>query len=304
MKFLITGGAGFVGSHLAKTLVAQGHEVKVYDTLDTGSIKNLASIRSPGKNKCVLVVQRAGRIIRERRIYDAVFHLGMPSSSPIYKKNPMCVAVVVKDAINILEYCRRYNVPLIYASTSSLYNGNQTPFDEEQDIYITDYYTEARYALERLAKLYSILHGVKSVGLRYFSVYGDGEESKGRYANLISQFLWDMRKNKAPVIYGDGEQTRDFIHVEDVVRANMEAFQYLQLGNSSDIFNVGTGCYHSLNQVVEKLNAALKKKIKPDYVKNTIPNYVARTHASMMKTGHVLGFKAEIKLDEGIRRLI
>ena len=191
-------------------------------------------------------------------------------------------------------------VVLVYASTSSLYNGNPLPFREDMPVFVTDYYTEARYYLERLSELYRNMHGVRSKGLRLFSVYGENEIPKGKYANIISQFIWCMLKGEVPVIYGDGSQTRDFIYVEDVVDAFLIS---MQLGKDG-IFNVGTGIETSFNQVFNMIGEVLGSELKPKYVPCPIKNYVYRTRADTTRAEAQLGFKAKTSLDEGIRRLV
>ncbi|MCW4021445.1 MAG: NAD-dependent epimerase/dehydratase family protein, partial [Candidatus Bathyarchaeota archaeon] len=233
--------------------------------------------------------------------FDAVFHLGIPSSSPMYKQNPKLVGEAINDMIEILEYAKETDCKVVYASSSSIYNGNEPPYSEDMPTYVTDYYTECRYAIERLAKLYNTLHGVKSVGMRFFSVYGPKEKYKGRYANIVSQFLWIMAKNEKPVIFGNGSQTRDFIHVSDVVEALILA---MEKDFECEIFNVGTGIAHSFNDVVDLLNKALGKNVKPIYEPNPIKNYVQYTLADTSKAESVLGFKAKILLEAGIKHIL
>lgn len=295
MRVIVTGGCGFIGSNLVERLVRDGHEVIVFDNLSTGSLKNIEGLDVKFFNE---PYERMMEIVQECEI---IFHLGMPSSSPMYKRNPSLVGKTINEAVIIFEYARKKNCKVVYASTSSIYNGNPLPYSEDMPIYVTDYYTECRYAIERLAKLYSILHGVKSTGLRLFSVYGPKEEHKGEYANIISQFLWKMGRDEPPIIYGDGTQTRDFIHVADVV----EAFLLAAEGNfDCEIFNVGTGVAHSFNEIIDMLNKVLGKNIKPIYKPNPIKNYVYHTLADTSKAEKVLGFKARISLEDGIRSLL
>jgi len=154
--------------------------------------------------------------------------------------------------------------------------------------------------MERLAKLYHELYGLQSVGLRYFSVYGPHEEAKKNYANLITQFLWAMKKGERPIIFGDGSQTRDFTFVDDIVEANILASKYKGFG----VFNAGTGKSASLNDVVKILNSKLKTNLEPEYKSNTIKNYVQHTLADTSKAKKELGFSAKVKLETGIERLI
>ena len=294
MKFIVTGGAGFIGSHLAEELIKKGCDVIVIDDLSLGVKENIPKEATFIKGSSSKVSEISGSI-------DGIFHLGMPSSSPMYKEDPYLVGKTINEAIAIFEYARKNQCKVVYASTSSIYNGNPIPYKEDMPVYVTDYYTECRYAIERLAKLYYDLYNVKSIGLRLFSVYGTREEHKGCYANVVSQFLWSIMKNERPIIYGDGNQTRDFIYVSDVVNA----FILAMFSNiDCDVFNAGTGKNYSFNEVINLLNKCLGKDIKPIYKPNPIKNYVYHTLADTTKAEKILGFKAKISLEEGIRNII
>jgi UDP-glucose 4-epimerase len=136
--------------------------------------------------------------------------------------------------------------------------------------------------------------------MRFFSVYGERERHKGRYANVITQFLWQMKRGEPPIIYGNGTQTRDYIYAEDVARCCILAMEK----KANGVFNVGTGKAYSFNQVIEILNRILGTDIRPIYVPNPIPNYVTHTLACTRKSERELGFKAKYSLEEGIKRLI
>jgi len=296
MSILVTGGAGFIGSHLVEALLADGEVVVVLDNMHTGNPDNLEGLQGSLKLIQAGCNDIAGMDLNPQRIY----HLGIPSSSPMYKADPYLVGEALNGFISVLELARRSQARLVYASSSSLYSGLTPPHREDMTIQVTDYYTEARLAMERMAELYHKLYGVKSAGMRFFSVYGPREESKKQYANMVSQFLWQMRRGEEPVIFGDGEQTRDFVYVQDVVAA-------LRLAMQSDhhcILNVGSGRSHSFNEVIEMINVQLMVKIKPKYIENPIKNYVRDTLAYTSKCKEMLGFKAKISLEEGIRRLL
>lgn len=297
MKMLVTGALGFIGSNLTERLVREGNEVVALDNLHTGSEDNAASF----KGKARIVKMDAGDMPKLNEEFDVIFHLGVYSSSPMYRKDPQLVAKALSQWISILEYVRSNpSCRLVYASSSSMYNGNKPPFAEDMAIKVTDYYTEARYAMERMAELYHDFYGLNSVGLRFFSVYGPHESAKKQYANLITQFMWQMKRNERPVILGDGTQSRDFTYVDDVVEAIILASRYGKYG----IFNVGTGKAASLNDVVSTLNRKLGTKITPAHKENSIKNYVAHTLADTKRAESMLGFRAKIGLDEGIGRLI
>ncbi|MEW6722656.1 MAG: NAD-dependent epimerase/dehydratase family protein [Candidatus Micrarchaeota archaeon] len=296
MKILVTGALGFIGSNITERLVREGHDVTALDNMHTGNESNIEAV----KGKVRVVRKNAGDVASMGEKFDAILHQGMYSSSPMYKQDPMLTSAVLGEWISILEYARKNDCMLVFASSSSLYNGNAPPHREDMEIRVTDFYTEGRYAIERIARLYSDLYSVKSVGLRYFSVYGPHEKFKGKYANLVTQFLWDIRAGRRPVILGDGSQTRDFVYVDDVVEANLLALRHGKHG----IFNVGTGTNATLNEVVAMLNERLGTDIMPEYAPNTIRNYVAHTKADTSKAEALLGFRAKTALPEGISRLI
>jgi UDP-glucose 4-epimerase len=296
MKYVVTGGAGFIGSHLVERLVQGNHKVQVIDNMISGNINNLVS-----------VLQKIDYAPNFETLsdsgFDGIFHLGFPSSSPMYRQNPGLVADVSRDMIKILEYSAKEDIPIIYATTSSIYNGNPTPWREDHPIHVTDYYTEARYAAERLAKLYHNLKEVNSIGLRLFSVYGENERYKGKYANLVSQFIWAMMKDERPEIYFDGEQRRDFIYQSDVVECFIKAMKIASQNPICDIINAGTGKSHSLNQLVQKINEALDKNIEPIYKKVDIKNYIQETRADTEKMKKMIG-GPKVDLSKGITRVM
>lgn len=295
MKVLVTGGAGFIGSNLVKDLLAQGHNVTILDNLSTGSKENLENgvqfIHGSCKDIDVLVPTNI----------EAIYHIGIPSSSPIYKENPHITGEAIAEFIKVLEFQKNNEIDkTVYASSSSVYNGIDLPHSEEKEVKILDYYTEARLAMERLSKLYHDLHDVNSIGMRFFSVYGPNEQAKKNYANCLTQFLWKIQEDQTPVIYGDGSQTRDFTYVGDITKACQLA---MDSNIECDVFNAGTGQAHSFNQVVEKLNATLGKDVKPEYIENPLKNYVGHTLADTTKATKKLGFKARHELDKTLPKM-
>ena len=288
--YIVTGGCGFIGSHLVEELVERGNKVVVIDNLHTGSAENIKHLLDNVK----LIKGDASVITEVSDIVEGVFHLGIYSSSPMYKKDPSLVSKVVENMIKILEFCKKRRCKLVYASTSSIYNGNPIPWHEDMTIRVTDYYTEARYYCERLARLYEELHGVKSVGLRLFSIYGEREEFKGKYANVFTQMIWAKLRGEKFIIYGDGTQTRDLVYVKDAV----EAFILAMEKDVTGIFNVGSGKAYSFNEMAKMIGVSVQ------YVENPIKNYVYHTLADTRRARKLLGFETRVSIREGLEKCL
>lgn len=214
---------------------------------------------------------------------DIIFHFGNKSSAPMFKEDLIAWEETIKGFIEVCKFARKNNARLVFASSSSI-SGPLT------------LYTSSRLIMERIAHTLNLNYAA----LRYYSVYGPNEKHKGQYANCLTQFLWDMKKGKSPIIYGDGTQTRDFIHVKDIVRANVFAMN----AKSCGIFNIGTGREISFNKIVDLLNNALGTDIKPIYIPNPIKKYVEHTHCDIRHAKSILDFEAKIDLEEGIKKQV
>jgi UDP-glucose 4-epimerase len=262
---------------------------------------------------------------------DYIFHQAALSSSPMFLDDPRTgIDTNVMGFMNVMESAKRNKVKkVIYASSSSIYNGLPRPYKESVNVTPKTFYESSFYCREVIAQTYNLEYGIESIGLRYFSVYGPNERHKGRFANNISQFIWDMaEKQKSPIIYGDGTQTRDFTFVDDVVRANILAMgkQNNRLaGEGSDndndnakehwrknildsgfgVYNIGTGIQTSFNSVVEIINNLLGTDIRPTYTKNPINNYVQHTLADISLARLELGYEPKWRnVEEGIKQLL
>jgi len=296
MRAIVTGAAGFIGSNLVERLLKDGYTVDAVDNMHTGSEDNL---RNANVKLHKATAGEIGNLGLEKP--EVIFHQGVYSSTPMYMKNHMLTHKIIEDFMHILEYSRKNDIKnIVYASTSSIYNGLKPPHSEDMTPLIKDFYTEGRYAMERIGELYHKLYGLQISGMRYFSVYGPHERSKKNYANLISQFLWSMSKDEKPVVYGDGSQTRDFTYVEDIVNGNVLAYT----SNANGIFNLGTGKCITINEMIGILNKKLGKNLEIEYVGNPIKNYVQYTLASTEKSKKEIGFEAKVSLEEGIEKLI
>jgi len=300
-KILVTGGAGFIGSTLTAMLVKNGDEVVVADDLSLGREYELADV----SDKITLIKgDLIDPLVAEKAVegVEQIYHLAAASSAPMYEPDPThATHATLTSFVNILEAARKKGIKnLVYASSSSVYGKNQVPHSEDQHVAPVSFYTAAKLSTEHYAEAYCRTHGMRIAAMRFFSVYGTRERHKGKYANVVTQFLWDMKKNISPVIYGDGEQTRDYVFAEDVARCCTLAMEAKVHGP----FNVGTGVAHSFNETVDLLNKALGTSVEAKRIPNPISKtYVAHTLADTRKSSDILGFEAKYSFEDGIKAI-
>ena len=304
-KVLVTGGAGFIGSNIVEGLLEAGFEVVAVDNLFLGvkdywsEFEERFGDRFSGVVGDVRDYKLLGRVASD---VDFVVHMAAASSLPMFVPDPReGVEVNILGFLNVLELARRHdNVDkVIYASTSSIYGAFVPPHREDLPVFPRMFYEYSMYAREHAARIYNDLYGVKAFGLRFFSIYGPREQHKGKFANIVTQFLWLMRKGERPVIFGDGSQTRDFTFVKDVVEVVKRIIDNDKL--ELEVFNVGTGVETTFNEVVSLLNDVLGTSIEPIYKENPIKNYVYRTQADTRKIVKLLGYKPSTPLSEGLK---
>jgi len=237
---------------------------------------------------------------------DVLYHLAALSSYAMHEADPTTGARVnVEGFINAVEQARQDGCEtVVYASTSSIYGSRTDPSPEDMPVAVDTGYEASKLARERYGEYFSNHHGMSMAGLRFFSVYqgyGGAEAHKGEYANVIAQFADDVANGRNPELYGDGEQTRDFTHVDDIVRGLRLAADHELDG----IYNLGTGVSYSFNTVVDLINDELDSDVEPAYVENPIPEsvYVHDTCADPSKMRAATGWEPEIGFREGIRRV-
>ena len=296
-RVLVTGGAGFIGSNLANQLV-QSNEVIVVDDGYLGTPENLSD-DVDFYDKSVLDTKLPTDV-------DVVFHLAALSSYAMHESEPCKGARInVEGFVNTVEQAKNNGCEtVVYASTSSIYGSRTEPSPETIPVTVNTGYEASKLARERYAEYFSNHYSLTLAGMRLFSVYqgyGGTEEHKGEYANVISQFADDIAHGRRPTVYGDGSQTRDFTHVDDIVRGLVRAAE----AQLDGIYNVGTGNSHSFNRVVELLNHELGQAIEPKYVENPIPEsvYVHDTCADISKLRTETGWEPTIELKDGISEL-
>jgi len=296
-RILVTGGAGFIGSNLANHL-AKNNEVVALDDYYLGTPENLTNDVELSE-KSVLDDELPTDV-------DIVFHLAALSSYAMHEEDPNRGARVnvegfantVTQAIN--DGCET----VVYASTSSIYGSQTQPSPEEMDVTVNTGYEASKMARESYAEYFENHYGLAMAGMRFFSVYqgyGGAEEHKGQYANVIAQFADDIANGESPVLYGDGTQTRDFTHIDDIVQGLELAAEH----RISGIYNLGTGESYDFNTVVDRLNEILGTDVQPSYVDNPIPEsvYVHDTCADYSKMYEATGWEPDIPFDEGLREV-
>ncbi|GAB3681582.1 SDR family oxidoreductase [Salinarchaeum chitinilyticum] len=298
-RVLVTGGAGFIGSNLANRL-AVDNEVIALDDCYLGTPDNLTDA----------VDFREQSVLDDdlpTEDLDVVFHIAALSSYKMHEENPTQGARVnVEGFVNTVEQARDDGCDtVVYASTSSIYGDRTEPSPEDMPVEVNTGYEASKLARERYAEYFSNHYGLSMAGMRFFSVYqgmAEGAEGhKGEYANLIAQFAEDVANGRPPEIWGDGTQTRDFTHVDDIVDGLVLAAEHELDG----IYNLGTGEQYSFDELVALLNEELGTDVEPVYEDNPIPEdvYVHDTMADASKMRAATGWEPEISFEEGVRRV-
>jgi len=260
VKFVITGGAGFIGSHIAKHLVEKNHDVTVIDNLSRGRLENLSKIKEQieFKKMDILDFDSLKKVIFNS---DGIFHQAALTSVPeSFTQKEKYHNVNVKGTENIFKLAKEFGKKVVYASSSSIYGNTTTiPIQENFEKNPINPYGITKLDDEKLAKKYHNL-GLSVIGLRYFNVYGIGQTND--YAGVITKFIDQINLNKSPIIFGDGTHTRDFISVEDIAKANL-----LSMESKTDFsfLNVGTGISTSIKELAEVMIELSGKKMEINY---------------------------------------
>ncbi|MCG9969101.1 SDR family oxidoreductase [Pelotomaculum terephthalicicum JT] len=297
---LVTGGAGFIGSNLTLTLVELGHRVRVLDNFSTGSLDNLQPVL-----KKIEVHKGDLRSLRDVRQAvagaEVVFHQGALPSVPRSVADPLTTSEVnISGTLNVFWASRDAGVRrVVYASSSSVYgNSDVLPKLESMPLCPRSPYAATKLAGEIYGRIFYELYHLETVGLRYFNVFGPRQNPKSEYAAVIPRFVSALLSRNPPVIYGDGKQSRDFTFVDDVVQANLLAWQ--TAGVAGEVFNIAGGNRIALNDLLDALADITGSQVDAVYLKSR-PGDVKHSMAGIEKASKMLGYFPKTNINEGLR---
>jgi nucleoside-diphosphate-sugar epimerase len=303
--YLVTGGAGFIGSNIVEALVKQGKTVRVLDNFSTGKRENI----TPFMDKIDLVEGdvRSYHTVREAvHGVDFILHQAALPSVPRSIKDPITTNEVnVTGTLNILNAAKDAGArKVVFASSSSIY-GDLEGLLKTEDMLPKPLspYAVSKLAGEKYCQVFTKLYGLSTVCLRYFNVFGPRQDPNSQYSAVIPKFIAAMKKGLAPVVYGDGEQSRDFTFVENVVSANLLACETQSDHISGEVFNVACGHQITLNRLVQCLNELLKQSIQPSYIEVRRGD-VKHSLANITKARAGFGYKVIVGFDEGLKKLV
>ena len=298
MHFVVTGGAGFVGSHLVKLLVEEGHEITVIDNLHKGKKENLASVINKIKFQKI-DIRDCESMRKVLKNIDGVFHqAALTVVQDSFSRPEEYFDVNVRGTENIFKLAIENKFKVVYASSSSVYGHKlETPIAEDTERNPINPYGKTKLETEHLVEKYSKLNA-EIIGLRYFNVFGTGQTLD--YAGVITKFLDRIRVGKAPIIFGKGSQIRDFIHVNDVARANLLAME----SNSSNlIVNIGTGNAISILDLANMIISTSGLKTNPIFAE-ALEGDIEKSHADISQAKKHFNWEPKIELQDWLTEIL
>ena len=310
MYVLVTGGYGFIGSHIVEKLIKQGHHVRILDNLSTGKITNVNKHKNKKVDRKIQFIKGDicdVDICREAiKGCDAVCHLAADISVSKSVEDPVtCHNANVNGFFNVLNVARENNIKrVVFSSTSAIYGDNtDTSKTELSTGRIISPYALSKNMNEMYARLFTDIYDMECIGLRYFNVYGQRQNQEGGYAAVIPTFVKLLKNNERPVIYGDGSFVRDFVYIDDVVDANILALTTQEKDCFGEIYNIGSGIGTSICDLVKNINIVLGKKIEPIFKQERLGD-VKHSIANVKKARKHLGYIPKYNLVSGLREML
>ena len=300
MKYIVTGGAGFIGSHIVDA-IAPGNEVVVIDNFSSGKPENLGTF----PDNVHVVRGSVTDLSLLKKVFtgaDGIFHLAAIASVAGSVDNPRATHETnLSGTLNVLIAAHESGVRRVVFSSSSAVYGNEPTLPKREDMppFPLSPYAVTKLASEYYCSVFSELYGVQTVSLRYFNVFGPRQDPKGEYAAVIPKFITGMLNNKAPVIFGDGTQTRDFVYVKDVVRANLLAMESTATGT----FNIGSGNGTSLNTLAKIIAGIMDVSLSPVHKKHRSGD-ILHSVSDITAADKTLGYRVRYSLKKGLSETI
>ncbi len=303
IRFLLTGGAGFIGSHIVKRLVGEGAVVRVVDNLSTGQVARLETLRCSIE---YVEADLADNLVSDEVVKDVDYVLHQAAIPSVQRsvRDPIGTnRANVTATLNLLESCRKAKVRrFVYAASSSAYGDTEVlPKSEEMPPNPLSPYALQKLAGEHYCKLYYSLYGLETVCLRYFNVFGPGQDPHSEYSAVIPKFISKLLINELITVYGDGEQSRDFTYVENVVDANLLALQATKA--CGKVLNVGCGERITLNTLIQLLEEIVGVKAKVSYSASK-PGDVRHSLADINLARRLLEYEPKVMVKEGLKRTV
>lgn len=302
IRYLVTGGAGFIGSHIAKTLLKQGESVRIYDNLITGRQSNLDVLQQYGKQVEIIKGDiRDMAAVREAVSgTEVVFHQAALASVPRSISDPInSLEININGTQNILLAARDAGVRrVVYASSSSAYGDTPTlPKHEDMPTAPMSPYAVQKLTGEQLCGVFTRIYGLETVALRYFNVFGPRQDPTSEYAAVIPRFLTALLEGRRPIVFGDGEQRRDFTYIDNVVQANLLAATSPEAIGAT--MNIGCGKLISLNDVLALAGELLHQQVNAEY-RDPRPGDIRDSLADITKAKRLLGYTPKVDFREGL----
>lgn len=289
-QYLITGGEGFIGRNLREHLRKLGNDSKTLDIT--------------GKPDYKISVTAFDELNNIKEDFDGIFHLAATTSPPQFEDDPLSgFQVNANGTLNILEFAKRKGIRKVVLASSSATYGNSKSISMEDKLpdRYSNLYPITKVLNEHLARYYSLRGEIECVSLRYFNTYGPGENSKSQYASVVWRFIKSIYNNETPLIYGDGEQKRDFIYVDDNARGTSLA---MDKGIPGESYNIGSGTSITFNEIYKMVKEEMRSPVEAQHILNPLKSYQYFTQADISKAKKDLGFIPEYDLRKGIRKML
>jgi nucleoside-diphosphate-sugar epimerase len=306
-RYLVTGGAGFIGSHLAERLVRDGHEVRVLDNLATGKMANVEAARAAGRDRLEWIEGDIRDLDTCRRAcegVDFVLHQAALGSVPRSIENPgLTTSVNVLGTVNVFQAAREQGVRRVVSASSSSVYGNTATLPKHEDMAPAPLspYAVGKLAGEEFARVFARTMGLPIVSLRYFNVFGPRQDAGSQYAAVIPRFIGALSEGRRPTVYGDGEQSRDFTFVDNVIEANLAACTRGE--GTGEVMNIACGDRYSLNQLLRNLERILGVKADAEYLPPRAGD-VRDSQASIERASRILGYAPGVGFEAGLARTV